>query len=74
MIRDDFEKAISKTYDEEPVVCCADCLSLKIRSFDDEGSYLFCDDCGSTDTITLSIEEWEKRYEELYGKKFINKK
>lgn len=67
------EKTVAHTdYNEEPVFYCKHCLSLKIR---DAGlpDLLYCDDCGSSDVLSTSIEEWEKLYEEKHGFKFINK-
>ena len=58
-------------YNNEPVFYCAECLSLRIRPYNDNTNY--CDDCGSTDILTAPIEVWEKLYEAKYGKKYINK-
>lgn len=57
-------------YNEEPVYYCPRCLSLKIKS--DIADYCYCDDCGSTSVDEISIDEWEKLYEDRYGKKYIN--
>lgn len=59
-------------YNDEPVFYCKHCLSLKIR---DVGlpDLLYCDDCGSTDVESTSIEEWERKYKEKYGFKFLDK-
>ena len=57
-------------YNEEPVFYCKHCLSLKIR---DAGlpDLLYCDDCGSADIYSTSIEEWEKLYIERHGFRFF---
>lgn len=59
-------------YNDEPVFYCKHCLSLKIR---DAGlpELLYCDECGSADIETASIEEWEKMYKERHGFKFLEK-
>lgn len=59
-------------YNAEPVYYCKRCLSLRILdvSFLDNSEY--CDECGSTDIGTCSIEEWEKLYESRYGHSFLN--
>lgn len=56
-------------YDNEPVVYCASCLSLKIRIMDGTD---FCDDCGCTEMKEDNIFNWEKEYESRYGKKFLD--
>lgn len=57
-------------YNNEPVFYCKQCLSLKIKSISDLD---YCDECGSTEIDTININEWEKIYEEKYGKKYINR-
>lgn len=59
-------------FDNEPVVYCARCYSLKIK-YEEEIDTDCCMDCGCTDTLTSSIEEWERRYEKRYGKSYITK-
>lgn len=61
-----------KEYDEEPVTYCAKCYSLKIKYEETIGSDC-CMDCGCSDTVTSSIEEWERLYEKRYGHKFTEK-
>ena len=61
-----------KEYDEEPVTYCAKCYSLKIKYEEAIGSDC-CMDCGCSDTVTSSIEEWERLYEKRYGHKFTEK-
>ena len=31
----------------------------------------YCDECGSTDIGQCSIEEWEKKYIEMYGHPYL---
>jgi hypothetical protein len=59
-------------YDSEPVRYCARCYSLKIK-YDETLDSEYCGDCGCSDTIEAPIEEWEKKYERRYGKKFAEK-
>lgn len=59
-------------YDSEPVLYCASCLSLKIKH-EDQLDIDFCDDCGNTDLIESSLEDWEKKYEKKYGRKYTVK-
>lgn len=59
-------------YDEEPVVYCAKCYSLKIK-YEEAVDADCCMECGSTETATASIEEWEKLYEKRYGHPYVEK-
>lgn len=59
-------------YDSEPVKYCSKCYSLKIKH-DDIIDDDYCDDCGCTDILECGIDEWEKLYEERYGKSFTKK-
>ena len=58
----------NRSYNDEPVYYCASCLSLAIRNVDDED---FCDNCGSIEIKSSSIQEWEELYIEKYGHKYI---
>lgn len=55
-------------YDEIPVFFCNDCLSLAVLRID---RYNYCKHCGSTDIGVTMIDDWEKRYKQKYGKKFL---
>ena len=33
----------------------------------------YCDECGSTNIETCSIEEWENKYKEKTGYRFLDK-
>lgn len=59
-------------YNDEPVFYCMHCLSLRIR---DAGlpDLLYCDECGSVDILSSSIEEWEDLYKQKYGCKLLDK-
>lgn len=59
-------------YDSESVVYCTKCYSLKIKH-DDDADFDYCGKCGCTDVAETTIEEWEKKYEGRYGKKFAEK-
>lgn len=58
-------------YNNEPVYYCTRCLSLKIMSVPGMDNSDYCEDCGGADIASCTIEEWEKKYEEKYGHKFI---
>ena len=62
----------SDDYDSEPVKYCARCYSLKIK-YEDALDSECCAECGSTDIQEAPIEEWEKKYERRYNRKFIQK-
>ena len=55
-------------FNNEPVLYCKNCLSLRIMSDELIGDY--CPDCGSTDIEECHIEEWLelKRKEEERNK------
>ena len=61
-------------YDEEPVFYCAQCLSLNIREIPDMPGHYYCGECGTSDTLESSIEEWQELYKRRYGRNFIVKK
>lgn len=62
----------TKDYNEEPVLYCAKCYSLRIMHDDTTDSDI-CSVCGSTDIATTTIDIWEKLYENRYGHKFVNR-
>ena len=59
-------------YNEEPVLYCKHCLSLKIR---DAGlpELLYCDECGSTEVLSTNIKQWEDIYKEKHGFRYLDK-
>lgn len=59
---------LNNQYNEEPVVYCKQCLSLKIRTVAD---MCYCDKCGSVDMGEDSIYNWEALYENSYGHKYL---
>lgn len=59
-------------YNNEPVMFCQKCLSLKIMFVDEDIS--FCDECGSSDVKYTGIHNWENLYEQKYSVKYLNKK
>lgn len=60
-------------YNDEPVLYCAKCLSLKIRNVPNMEDTDYCDDCGSTHIESCQIGEWEEMYKNKYGIKFLDK-
>lgn len=58
-------------YNDEPVVYCSQCLSLRIRDID---GVSYCDDCGNTDLKEANIHDWENLYFNKYSIKFLDKK
>lgn len=57
-------------YNSEPVTYCARCYSLGIVHEDSIGMDC-CKECGSSDLLTSSEEEWERLYKQRYGHKFV---
>lgn len=71
-IRNDLRRNFHNEYDDEPVVCCGHCLSLNIRG-DADGFISYCDDCGRSDNILIgSVFEWERMYNEMFNKNYID--
>jgi len=58
-------------YNEEPVYYCADCLSLKIV---EEQGVTFCAECGSGQCNCDYIDVWRKKYREMYGFDYLDKR
>jgi hypothetical protein len=62
-------------YNEEPVHYCSHCLYLgnpSIAPFNYNNKPLeFCPYCGSTDFNDSHIFDWEKKFEEKYGIKYL---
>ena len=72
-------KDIIEDYDDEPVSCCSECLSLisETKVIYRKGHKIeidYCPHCLNTDFIELSIEEWEKKFEEKYNINFLKTK
>lgn len=65
------EQESLNNYDSEPVVYCANCLSLKIKHNDDLDMD-YCD-CGCTDIKECLPEQWEALYEKKYGHRYLEK-
>ena len=61
-------------YNEEHVLYCKHCLSLRILGIPSIEGMDYCDDCGCTDIEKCNIHEWEDMYSKKYGTKFLNKK
>lgn len=65
---------VEQDYNNEPVFYCKRCLSLNVKSMDEDHDtdFLdFCDDCGSTEIEQTDIHTWEKMYEQKYGINFL---
>ncbi len=60
-------------YDKEPVLYCAQCLSLRIKSIPGLEDTDYCDDCNCTYIKQSSIQDWENLYVKRYGYKFLDK-
>lgn len=58
-------------YDDEPVLYCSKCYSLKIK-YEDSIDAECCMDCGCSDILSTTIDKWEELYEKRYGNKFIS--
>lgn len=58
-------------YNNVPVDYCKTCLSLKIKDIKNP-SQGFCISCGNTSIGKIHIEEWEDKYVERYGVKFLD--
>lgn len=63
----------AEKYDDEPVVFCARCYSLKVIH-DDFTDSDYCMDCGSTETAETDIHTWERLYSNRYGHSFVDRK
>lgn len=62
----------SDNYDAEPVVFCSRCYSLKVKYEESTGSE-YCGTCGCTDIQEAPFPVWEKKYEDRYRHKFVEK-
>lgn len=62
-------KLNKEDYNNEPVLYCEECLSLRIMEIDGTD---FCDKCGSTNIGETNIFEWENMYIKKCGGKFLN--
>lgn len=61
-------KLSKEDYNNEPVLYCSECLSLRIREIDETN---FCDKCGSTSIKEAHISDWEHIYALKYGEKYL---
>ena len=59
-------------YDDEPIVFCSRCYSLKIK-YEEAIDSDCCMDCGCSDILETSIDNWERLYEKRYGHKYVVK-
>ena len=63
-----------KEYNNEPVLYCKRCLSLRVMNIPTIENSDFCDECGGTDIGEASIEEWEELYKAKYRCNYLDKK
>ena len=64
-------KTTKEEYNNSPVLYCVQCLSLRVRQSDNID---YCDECGGTEIEEIHIQEWEKMYEQKYGKNYLTGK
>lgn len=56
--------------DEDNVLYCPNCLSLKIIGI--EGTELcYCGKCGCADIREIDFDSWDNMYQKKYGKKHL---
>lgn len=63
------ESQLNSPYNDDNVFYCKHCMSLKIRSAEEQD---YCDICGSTDIEQTSIFEWEEIYKNRNNSYLIN--
>ncbi len=56
-------------YNDIPVYYCKDCLSLNIRTMDEQ--YDYCGKCGSLHIGVSMIDDWKQLYEGKYYRPLI---
>ena len=59
-------------YDLEPVQYCAKCYSLRI-GHEDTIDTDYCMDCGSTETASTGIKEWEQLYKSRHSHDYVDR-
>lgn len=62
------QSQLDSPYNDVDVFYCKHCLSLKIRSAEEQD---YCDKCGSTDIEQTSIFNWLEIYQEKYNENLI---
>lgn len=66
------EPTYSKSeYNKEPVYFCSKCLSLRVLTIG-KTEECYCDSCGSMKINSSSFQEWEDKYINKYGHKYVN--
>lgn len=60
-----------KEYNNEPVLYCKRCLSLRIMNVPKIENSDFCDECGGTDIGEATIDEWSELYIKKYRKSYL---
>jgi len=65
------ENLISKMDElEDPVFYCQHCLNLKIMQAE-KTNQCYCGVCGNLDILLTDISDWETKYINRYGKKYL---
>lgn len=64
--------SLKPDYDEDPVIYCKRCFSLKIK-YEESIDSDCCAECGCSDVAEAPIEEWEKKYIKRYGHPYVLK-
>ena len=59
-----------REYDEDPIMYCSRCYSIKIKH-DDAIDLDCCKECGCTDFKTSDVFTWEKLFQGRYGHKYV---
>lgn len=63
-------------YNDEPVLYCTNCLSLRIEETvlrNTEIKQDFCGVCGDPNIEETDIETWEALYVNLYGRHYVKR-
>lgn len=66
------EQCAKEEYNNIPVHYCRNCMSLRTMNVAGMQEACYCDECGSTDILEASIEEWDTLYKEKYGFNYLN--
>lgn len=61
-------------YNDEPVLYCKSCLSLRIKTVVAGLNLDYCDVCGSTEIDQTHISNWEELHRKTYGFDYLTNK
>ena len=59
-----------KEYNDDPIWYCTNCLNITIKRLKDT-QYDYCGSCGCTDLSAAHVYEWEEKYIEFYGERYL---